>query len=293
MMDQEAPETIWRHLSEVDFRQSWVDVDGIRTRFARAGPPSAPAVVMIHGTGSSWEAFCANLGAHARHFNCFALDLVGSGYTDKPDRDYDIAYYVEFIHGFMRALSIQKAALIGISLGAWISAQFALTHPGMVHALTLNAAFGLLPEEEGEVAAILSRRGKAFEEPTWENLRTVFAGLIHDERKRLPDLIALRQRIYRQPEMRQAGAHILSVLQAENIRANLIPARKWKEIQAPTLVTVSLNDKPLFIHTARAISQLIPAARAVEIDGAAHWPQFEQAEEFNRVNVAFLREVVP
>ncbi len=88
-------ESIWKHLSKVAFTQDWVDAGGVRTRYIRAGQPESPALIMLHGTAGSHEGFCANLGAHAEHFNCFAIDLVGAGLTDKPDHDYEISTYVK------------------------------------------------------------------------------------------------------------------------------------------------------------------------------------------------------
>jgi 2-hydroxy-6-oxonona-2,4-dienedioate hydrolase len=70
---------------------------------------------MLHGTGGSWEAFCATLGPHAKHFNCYAIDFMGSGYSDKPRRDHQIRDYVKQIRKFMAAEGLKKASLIGIS----------------------------------------------------------------------------------------------------------------------------------------------------------------------------------
>ena len=135
-------ESFWKHLSKVAFRQDWANVNGIKTRYVQAGSADAPVLVMLHGTAGSLEAFSANLGEHSKHFNCYAIDLIGAGLTDKPDQDYEIATYVEHVRGFMETMGIKKASLIGISLGTWIAARFALTHPTMVEKLTFNAPFG-------------------------------------------------------------------------------------------------------------------------------------------------------
>ena len=110
--------SIWGHLMRTSFQQGWVDVAGVRTRYVQAGPADAPAVVMLHGTASSWECFSANLHQHSKHFNCYAIDMVGSGLTDKPDYDYEIPVYVAHVRGFMAAMNIKRASLIGVSLGA-------------------------------------------------------------------------------------------------------------------------------------------------------------------------------
>src|ERR1700754_1162979 len=69
--------SIWMYLKELDFRQGFIEipVNGttVRTRFAEAGDPAKPHVVMLHGTGGHWETFAPNLGALRQHFHCVAI----------------------------------------------------------------------------------------------------------------------------------------------------------------------------------------------------------------------------
>ena len=58
--------SIWTSLRDVEFRQSFLDVDGVRTRVAEAGAPELPPLVMLHGTGGHWETFAPNLGRAER-----------------------------------------------------------------------------------------------------------------------------------------------------------------------------------------------------------------------------------
>jgi 2-hydroxy-6-oxonona-2,4-dienedioate hydrolase len=289
--DSVAHESIWTHLSSVAFQQQWIDAGGIRTRCVQAGPEDAPALIMLHGTGGTWEAYCATIGPHSRYFRCFALDFLGSGYTDKPDRDYQIADYVEHVRDFMRAVGVSKASFIGISLGSWVTARFALTHPSMVEKITLNAPFGFADDEE-EIGGIIARRGRAYDDPSWENIRKIFDSLIYNEHKRIDDLVALRQATYRTPEAKAASNHVLSVLGPPYLRNNLISAAEWRRIQAPALVIASLKDRPLYLNTARKVAELMPRGRLLEMDDVGHWPQFEKPDEFNAANIAFLREPI-
>ena len=231
----------------------------------QAGPEDAPALIMLHGTGGTWEAYCATIGPHSRYFRCFALDFLGSGYTDKPDRDYQIADYVEHVRDFMRAVGVSKASFIGISLGSWVTARFALTHPSMVEKITLNAPFGFADDEE-EIGGIIARRGRAYDDPSWENIRKIFDSLIYNEHKRIDDLVALRQATYRTPEAKAASNHVLSVLGPPYLRNNLISAAEWRRIQAPALVIASLKDRPLYLNTARKVAELMPRGRLLEMD---------------------------
>ncbi|MES2534278.1 MAG: alpha/beta hydrolase [Pseudomonadota bacterium] len=280
-------ESIWTHLSKVPHRLDWIDAGGIRTRYIQAGSPDKPALIMIHGTAGSLEGFCANLAAHSNHFNCFAIDLVGAGYSDKPDHDYEVSFYVEHVRNFMKAVGVEKASFIGVSLGTWVIAQLAIDFPELVIRLTMNAAFGFADDAE-EIAGIRTRRGKAFDDPSWQNIKTIFDNLLYSEHKRIPDLIGMRQAMYQRPEAKAAADHILNLFKPEILTRNLIPAENWRKIKAPTMVVLSLRDRPLFLNTARAVAKLIPDAHLLEMDNVGHWPQFEDPELFNRENIDFL-----
>lgn len=290
MTSHEAPvyRSVWTHMLRTPFRQDYVDAGGVRTRYVQAGPADAPALIMLHGTSGTWEGFCANIPAHAEHFNCYAIDMVGSGFTSKPDIDYEIPIYVEHVRNFMKAVGLKKASFIGVSLGAWVASRLALDYPDLVEKLTLLAASGLILNKD-TMDAIRNRRSKAADDPSWDNIKAIFTSLIYEEHNRIPDLIAVRQATYRQPEMKRAMEHVLC-LQDPDIRPrNLIPEEDWKKIKAPTLVIAAPDDKDDFYQTALRVSKLIPNARLIEKKGVKHWVQFEEPEFFNQVSLDFLR----
>lgn len=285
--------SIWTHLHRTRFRQDWVDAGGIDTRYCEAGPAGmnadTPTVLMLHGTASTWEAFCANIPDLSRHYRCLALDMIGSGFSSKPDRDYHIADYVSHILAFMDAMGVRRASIIGVSLGAWIAARMAIDHAERVGRIVLVAPSGMVANTQ-TMTHIRSVRGKAVDEPTWENIKPIFEGLIHDEADRIDDLVALRQACYRQPEMKQAMAHILC-LQDPAIRPlNLIPDDLWRTIQSPTLVWAAPDDRIDFYETALKAARLIPDARMIEVPKVKHWLQFERPQLFNEAVLAFLGE---
>ena len=142
-----AYRSIWTALSNVSFTQSWLDVGGVSTRYAEAGPRNAPAVLMLHGTGGHWETFASNLGPMSKHFRCVAIDMVGNGFSAKPDFDYEIPVYVDHAFATLDALGIERASMIGTSLGSWVAARSALTHPDRVEKLILMSPAGLVATE--------------------------------------------------------------------------------------------------------------------------------------------------
>jgi len=285
----EPYESVWTHLSRVSFKHGWVNVNGLATRYIEAGPIDSPALFFLHGTAGSLESFCATIGEHAKWFRCVAFDLIGSGFTDKPPYDYEIHHYVEHTIGLMHALGIKRASFLGVSLGSWVIARLAIDHPEIVERLIMNAPFGL-SDDADEISGISSRRGKAFGDPSWENISNIFKNLIHIPTKRIPDIIGMRQLMYQSKEARDAAGHILNIFHPEALQRNLIKAEDWRKIQAPTLITLSKADRPMFIRTALTLSELIPFSQLLEMDGVGHWPHFEKPEEFNRSSLAFLKK---
>lgn len=279
--------SIWTDMQQVPFRQGWINAGGINTRFAEAGPADAPALMMLHGTAGSWEAFSGNFAAHARHFRCLAIDMVGSGFSDKPDMDYEIPTYVKHAHDFMKAMGVKKASFIGVSLGAWVAARFAIIHPDMTGKLTLLSAAGLYANEQN-MARIRGGRSKAVEDPAWENVKPIFDHLLYLEKNRIDDLVAVRQAVYRQPGMKQAMAHILCLQEPDIRRRNLISEQEWKNLKAPSLFIGAVSDPDEYLETAKVVSKWMPNARYVEMKDVGHWPQFENAAAFNKLNLEFL-----
>ena len=132
--------SVWADLQGVAFDQGYVDAGGIRTRYLHAGSADKPGLIFLHGTGGHAEAYVRNLAAHAAHFNTYAIDMLGHGYTDKPDYDYEIPRYLDHLLAFIDAVGMDRVSLSGESLGGWVAGAFAVAHPGRVNRLVLNTA---------------------------------------------------------------------------------------------------------------------------------------------------------
>jgi len=107
--------TVWLSLTGVPFAQRYYNAGGIKTRCVEAG--EGDPLILLHGIGGHAETYVRNLEAHAQHFRTMAIDMIGHGFTDKPDTPYTIPVYVKHLLDFMDAAGIKRAHLSGESLG--------------------------------------------------------------------------------------------------------------------------------------------------------------------------------
>jgi pimeloyl-ACP methyl ester carboxylesterase len=120
---------------------TFVLVDGMRIRYVREG--RGPAMLLLHGSGSSLEAFDHMVVRLRAAYEVIRLDLPGSGLSQaRPDRDYRIEAYVAFVARFLDGQGVGVCTVVGSSLGGNVAWNFALAHPGRVDRLVLMNATG-------------------------------------------------------------------------------------------------------------------------------------------------------
>lgn len=284
----QAHSSIWSDLQGVAFTQGYVNAGGVRTRFLHCGDKSKPALVFLHGTGGHAEAYVRNLAAHGEHFSTWAVDMLGHGYTDKPDYDYEVPKYVAHLAAFFDAVGIQTAALSGESLGGWVASHFAVTHPSRVTKLVLNTAGGDKINLEA-LARLKQMSMQVVEDPTWERLKGRLEWLMYDKSLVHDDLVASRQAIYTAPGMKQAMAHVLSMHTPEARQKYALTEAQWGSIKQPTLVLWTSHDPTAKVEVGEKLASMIPGAKLVVMQDCGHWPQFEDATTFNRIHIDFLK----
>ena len=118
-------------------------VYGMKIHYVEAG--SGPTVVLLHGLGGSSPNWAFNTDVLAQKFRVIVPDQIGFGRSDKPFTNYRVATYVDFLDGFLKELKIERAALVGNSMGGWIAAAYTLAHPEKVERLVLVDAAGFAP----------------------------------------------------------------------------------------------------------------------------------------------------
>jgi 2-hydroxy-6-oxonona-2,4-dienedioate hydrolase len=277
--------SIWADLLGVDLRQHFVDAGGIRTRVLEAG--SGPALVMIHGTGGHLEAYARNVRALSAHYRVVLYDMVGHGYSDKPDRPYTIDVLSDHLVAVLDALGIERANLSGESIGGWVAAWTAAHHPDRVGRLVLNTP-GNITNKPEVMAAVRDSSLKAVREASPETVRARVEWLFHDTTLVTDELVALRLAIYTQPGFLTAMTNIVAVQNWE-YREPYVWSPEWcGRIGAPTLLLWTDHDPTGTVEEAELLREWIPDARVEVIEGAGHWPQWEKPDEFHQAHLRFI-----
>ncbi|WP_216906393.1 alpha/beta fold hydrolase [Nocardia noduli] len=280
-------ESIWSDLQGVSLTQGYLDVGGVRTRYLHAGDPSLPTLVLLHGSGGHAEAYIRNLEAHAEHFSTWSIDMLGHGYTDKPGHPLEIAHYVDHLIAFFDAIGVEKVSLSGESLGGWVAARAAFDHPERIDRLVLNTAGGSQADPV-VMARIVTLSMAAVSDPTWETVQARIKWLMADKTKDYDDIVASRQRIYRQPGFVAAMRDIMALQDPEIRQRNLLGEKEYGGIKAPTLVLWTSDDPTADVSEGRRIASMIPGARFEVMPDCGHWPQYEDAKTFDAIHLDHL-----
>ena len=125
-------------------RQQRMSVDGCEVNLVQLG--QGPAILFIHGLSGCWQNWLENIPAAAVDHRVIALDLPGFGASQMPAAPISIQGYAEVCVAVCRALGIDHATVVGNSMGGFIAAELAISHPALVDRLVLVDAAGLSSE---------------------------------------------------------------------------------------------------------------------------------------------------
>lgn len=279
--------SIWSDLTRVPFTQGFLDADGISTRYISSGSSDKPLLLLIHGTGGHAEAYSRNFAAHGEHFWTVSIDLIGHGWTDKPDSRYEVANYGAHVLAIMKALGREKAHISGESLGGWVAGWIAINHPEKIDRLVLNTAGGWTAHPE-VMERIKRLSMEAVNDPNPDRIRSRLEFLMHDHSKVHDDLVETRRAIYAQPGFPDVMRKVLCLQDMETRRRNMFSDEDTARIAAPALVLWTSHDPTATPEEGARIASLIPGARYEVMNDCGHWPQFEDPEKFNQIHLDFL-----
>lgn len=279
--------SVWSDLNQVEFSQGFLQAGPYRTRYLHAGDASKPLLLLMHGITGHAEAYVRNLAAHGKHFNTYAIDFIGHGYSSKPEHPLEITHYLDHVLAILDTLGAERAYLAGESLGGWVTAKFAQNHPDRVERIALNTMGGTMANPK-VMERLLTLSTEAAEDPSWERVKARLEWLMADPAMVTDDLIRTRQMIFAQPDWKMACRMNMALQDVEIRKRNMLSDNDLRAIKAEALVIWTTKDPSGPVDEGRRIAELIPHARLAVIENAGHWPQYEQPVEFNRLHLDFL-----
>ncbi len=161
----------------------------------------------------------------------------GHGYTDKPGHLLEIPHYVDHLVAVLDTIGAQTAHISGESLGGWVASRFAVDHPDRLERLVLNTAGGSQADPE-VMKRIITLSMAAAENPSWETVQARIKWLMADKSKDYDDIVASRQRVYRQPGFVNAMRDIMALQDPEIRQRNLMTPSDYGGHQGPHLGVV-------------------------------------------------------
>jgi 2-hydroxymuconate-semialdehyde hydrolase len=263
-----------------------IDVDGITTNYHRAG--SGPVVLLVHGSGpgvSAWANWRLTIPALAEHFTVIAPDIVGFGFTDRPEGfDYSLDTWRAHLLGFADALGLDRFSIVGNSFGGALALSMAAHQPERVDRLVLMGAAGGAVPHHRRARPGLGLRAVAGDDAWAARRLRVRPGLRHRRARPGCGTRPPCDRASRSPSPRCSPAPRQRWVDALATPEDVISALPHR-----TLVVHGRDDQVIPLANAHRLLELIDDSQLHVFGRCGHWTQIEHADEFNALVARFLR----
>lgn len=270
----------------------YVKVREINTRYWVLGQGSP--LLLIHGLGASCEYWRYNIRALSQGYRVYAFDLPGFGRSDKRIDDYSLHFVGEFVASFLDTQGVDRASLVGNSLGGAVSLQFAVRYPHRLEKLVLVSSGGL-----GREVHLYFRFLKiplwgeclAWSWGTRPGTRLTLRSIVYEPQVITDEFVDQMAELARLPgtkEMLLSVARTGIDLRGQNMVLLEPLLRRVPEIEAPTLITWGAQDPILPLAHAHVAHQMMKNSQLRILDHCGHVPQIERPEEFNQLVLDFL-----
>jgi 3-oxoadipate enol-lactonase len=259
--------------------------DGTRIAYSTWGRRDGTPVVLIQGLGVDGRGWALQRGALGRAHRCVAPDNRGTGESDAPPGPYDLGRMAADVVAVLDHAGIDRAHVVGASMGGVIAQIIGVLHPDRVRSLTLACTACRHHEWRKELLAewanAVGARGMAGLFP--DGMRWLIGPRLH---RRFGIFVNVLGRVLVQTKPHAFVAQVDAILDApEELRSELV------HVAAPTLVITGSQDTLTPLGDAEELAELISTSRLYVVRGAAHGLMAEAPNAFNDVVRRFLEEV--
>jgi pimeloyl-ACP methyl ester carboxylesterase len=262
--------------------EKFIEMSHGKTRYWEAG--SGFPTILIHGAGwtSGCETWALNIGPLSEKLHVYAIDCLNWGLGDVFNQEMSFAYLVDHVREFMDVLGIEKANIIGHSMGGWIVTLFAYESPDRVNKL-VNVAGG------GTANRPLQNMVE-FKVPSAETITGQISHRFPEGTVDVAELAATFIKKTEDPLQGEAFGNVMKHMTNPMTRVRYNTLRRMPLIKAPTLVLWGKDDETNNVSMGEETAAAIPGARLVIFEKTGHMLPQQQAAHFNEEVLAFLAD---
>lgn len=264
--------------AQPDIADKYATVYGVKIHYQEAG--SGPAVILLHGLGGDLSNWAQTIGPLSKKYRVIVPDQIGFGRSDKPMINYRVGTLVDFLDGFYKELKLDRASLVGNSLGGWTAAAYTLAHPEKVERLVLIDAAGFAITGDIDPRVL-----NGLNPSTRDAIKQVMSLVFYNKQIYASDAAVdlLFTRKMTAGDSYTIQRFIDSITRGEDVLDNRLGA-----VKQPTLIIWGREDGLTALAMGERFKKEIQGSELVVFDKCGHVPQLEKAADFNAALMKFL-----
>ncbi|MDG6929256.1 MAG: alpha/beta hydrolase [Nitrososphaerota archaeon] len=270
-------------------RPRTVVVDGAKTRYFEAG--RGPPMVLFHGGGvaGAAEDWAPCFGSLSKRFHVFAFDQLGLGHTDKPKGDFGLDARVRHASGFVQAMGVSGAHLVGHSQGGYLAARLALERPASARTLVICDSGTAAPMgnfgQDGKVSPLMEMVHNPRATP--EYIRRHYEGLLFNKALATDELVKEKVGIACVEGNVECATARGKLSESMDERARMDLSGRLPSLRMPVLIVWGRQDPFAPLFRGLKLFELVPSADLHVFDRCGHIPMLDRTDDFNSVVAGF------
>jgi pimeloyl-ACP methyl ester carboxylesterase len=273
--------------------------NGQQINYYIAGPADGTRLLLLHGGGTdnallSWTDTIPALVEAG--YRIYAPDWPGHGDSPLPNVRFTVEYLIATLDALMTAWEIDRATLIGISMGGGVALGTALNHPHRVDRLVLIGSYGLQDKAPGHAWSHRFVKAPMVNKLSWWSmrqsrgtLRSMLKTIVRNPASLTDKLVDDVAAAIARPDAQRVFAQFQEdEVRRDGMKTVYMP--RLGEITVPVLLLHGSHDIGVPVHYAEEAAQRLPNARLRIIQNAGHWTQRDYPQHVNREILAFLAE---
>jgi len=264
----------------------FIELDGLTTHYIEKG--SGEPVILLHGFFFDTQLWSKNIDALAQKYKVYAVDLWGFGYSTRKPLDYGYSLYSGQLSMFMDALGLQKASLVGQSMGGGTIIHFTITNRNRVDKIVLVNAAGM-PNKLPIMGRIsnLPKIGEFMYGLNSNFVRefTLGKNFIHNKEIITEEFFEQLTRFHK---IKGTSEVMLYVTRKQFFDTLIDEIKLLGVMDVPTLITWGQDEQSIPLPIGRDLHRLLDGSRLEILEQAGHCSNIDQHARFNQLALEFL-----